>query len=207
MIWQFDTVIAETFVEHARHHIPNYDTVIDKNVAVCQKLLNKDSAIIDVGCATGETLNRLHRAGFNNLTGVEASHAMLNHCDVNIARILHSDKFPNETFDGVLCNWTLHFIKDKEQYLSNIYRNLSAGGFLILSEKTSLEPTMIEFYHDFKSSAGVSAEEIEAKAASVRDIMYIDSPKWYLETLSNLGFKNTQIIDASWCFTTFFCVK
>jgi hypothetical protein len=66
---------------------------------------------------------------------------------------------------------------------------------------------MIEFYHDFKSSVGVSAEEIEAKAASVRDIMYIDTPEWYLKTLSKIGFKNIQIIDASWCFTTFFCVK
>jgi hypothetical protein len=54
---------------------------------------------------------------------------------------------------------------------------------------------------------GVSAEEIAAKAASVRDIMYINTPKWYLETLDNLGFKNIQIVDASWCFTTFFCVK
>ena len=207
MTWQFDTTIAETFVDHARHHIPNYDIVIDKNVAVCQKLLNKDSAIIDVGCATGETLRRLHSAGFNNLTGVEASHAMLRQCDINIAKILHSNRFPNKTFDSVLCNWTLHFIKDKEQYLADIYRNLSAGGFLILSEKTSQDPTMIEFYHGFKSSVGVSADEIAAKAASVRDIMYINSPQWYLETLSNMGFKNIQIIDASWCFTTFFCVK
>jgi tRNA (cmo5U34)-methyltransferase len=207
MTWQFDASIAETFVDHARHHIPNYDIVIDKNVSACQKLLNKDSAIIDVGCATGETLRRLHRAGFNNLTGVESSHAMLNHCDPGIAKILHNDKFPNETFDGVLCNWTLHFIKDKETYLADIYRNLSDGGFLILSEKTSLDPTMIEFYHNFKSSVGVSAEEIAAKAESVRDIMYIDTPKWYLETLGNLGFKNIQIVDASWCFTTFFCVK
>jgi ubiquinone/menaquinone biosynthesis C-methylase UbiE len=207
MTWKFDASIAETFVDHARHHIPNYDIVIDKNVSACQKLLNKDSAIIDVGCATGETLRRLHSAGFNNLTGVESSHAMLNHCDSSIAKILHSDQFPEQTFNGVLCNWTLHFIKDKEMYLADIYRNLSDGGFLILSEKTSLDPTLIEFYHDFKSSMGVSAEEIAAKAASVRDIMYINTPKWYLETLDNLGFKNIQIVDASWCFTTFFCIK
>ena len=207
MTWKFDANVAQTFVNHARGHIPNYDTVIDKSVAVCKKLLNQDSSIIDVGCATGETLRRLNRAGFNNLTGVESSHAMLNHCDSGIAKILHNDKFPNESFDGVLCNWTLHFIKDKETYLADIYRNLSDGGFLILSEKTSQDSTMIEFYHDFKSSMGVSAEEIAAKAASVRDIMYINTPKWYLETLDNLGFKNIQIVDASWCFTTFFCVK
>jgi tRNA (cmo5U34)-methyltransferase len=207
MTWKFDANVAQTFVNHARGHIPNYDTVIDKSVAVCKKLLSQDSSIIDVGCATGETLRRLNRAGFNNLTGVESSHAMLNHCDPGIAKILHSDQFPEQTFNGVLCNWTLHFIKDKETYLADIYRNLSDGGFLILSEKTSQDSTMIEFYHDFKSSMGVSAEEIAAKAESVRDIMYIDTPKWYLETLDNLGFKNIQIVDASWCFTTFFCIK
>jgi tRNA (cmo5U34)-methyltransferase len=206
MTWKFDANVAQTFVNHARGHIPNYDTVIDKSVAVCKKLLNQDSSIIDVGCATGETLRRLSQVGFTNLTGVDSSQDMLNQCQAPAALIC-SDQFPNQLFDAVLCNWTLHFIPNKLDYLQQIYDNLKPGGFLIVSDKTSLDPTLIEFYHDFKSSMGVSAEEIAAKAASVRDIMYINTPKWYLETLDNLGFKNIQIVDASWCFTTFFCIK
>jgi tRNA (cmo5U34)-methyltransferase len=206
MTWKFDASVAKNFVGHARGHIPNYDTVIDKSVAACQKFLAPDSAIIDVGCATGETLTRLSQVGFTNLTGVDSSQDMLNQCQVS-ADLICSKQFPQQSFDAVLCNWTLHFMSDKLDYLQQIYNNLAPGGFLILSDKTSLDTAMIDFYHDFKRNAGVSDEEIQAKAASVRDIMHIDKPQWYLETLDVIGFKNTQIIDASWCFTTFFCRK
>lgn len=206
MTWKFDANVAQTFVNHARGHIPNYDTVIDKSVAVCKKFLNQDSSIIDVGCATGETLRRLSQVGFTNLTGVDSSQDMLNQCQAP-ATLICSDQFPAQLFDAVLCNWTLHFVSNKLDYLKQIYNNLKPGGFLIVSDKTSLDPEMIDFYHDFKLSAGVSAEQIQAKAQSVRNIMHIDKPQWYLETLDAIGFSNTQIIDASWCFTTFFCRK
>lgn len=207
MEWQFNEKVAETFVSHAKQHIPNYSQVIDKSIEVCSHYLQPQDKIIDVGCATGETLRRLHSAGFSNLTGVEASHAMLQHCDFNIARILHNDRFPNEKFDGVLCNWTLHFIEDKEMYLVDIHRNMNENGVLVLSEKTSLDPTAIKFYHEWKHSQGVSWEDIRAKEAAVKDVMFIKDPKWYIDTLTWIGFKNIQIIDANWCFTTFMAVK
>lgn len=207
MTWKFDDGVAKTFVDHARQHIPNYDLVIDKCVSVCKDHLYMDSQIIDVGCATGETLRRLHQAGFNNLTGVESSDAMLKHCDSNIAKLVYSDKFPNTKFDAVLCNWTLHFIKDKENYLLDVYRNICTDGFLILSEKTSLDPIAIKHYHSWKLAQGVTPAQVEAKEASVKDIMFIKDPKWYLDALSQTGFKNIQIIDASWCFTTFMAIK
>jgi ubiquinone/menaquinone biosynthesis C-methylase UbiE len=166
-----------------------------------------DSCVIDIGCATGETLRRLYSAGFINLTGVEASHDMLQQCDHTTAKILHNDRFPNEQFDVVLCNWTLHFVEDKEKYLIDIHRNLSDNGMFIISEKTSLNPVSIQQYHKWKLSQGVTHKEIINKEAAVKDIMFIKDPKWYLDTLSCIGFKNIQIIDASWCFTTFLCFK
>jgi hypothetical protein len=65
----------------------------------------------------------------------------------------------------------------------------------------------LDFYHLFKSRSGVSDLEIQQKADSVKDIMYIDSPDWYLDNLRTIGFSRVYIIDASWCFTTFMCVK
>lgn len=205
--WQFDTGVAENFVEHARSHIPNYDAVIDKCIEASNQYLSKDSAIIDVGCATGETLRRLHQAGYKNLTGVESSSAMIQHCDPTMARLIHSDTFPHETFDAILCNWTLHFVKNKIQYLASMYQGLNPGGFLILSEKTSLDPDLIKLYHHWKHRQGVSWDDIRHKENAVKDIMYIDQPDWYRQTLNSLGFKNIQVIDASWCFTTWIAFK
>jgi tRNA (cmo5U34)-methyltransferase len=205
--WQFDNDIAKVFVAHAQQHIPNYDTVINKCVSLAQDLVATDGAIIDVGCATGETLRRLKQAGFANLYGVEASRAMLDRCDPDLAQYYHSDTFPDKKFDAVFCNWTLHFIKDKIAYLSAIHSNLDDHGFVVLSDKTSLDPVCIKKYHEWKRSQGVTEEQIQAKAQSVKDIMFINSPKWYLDTLQQVGFGRVEVIDAHWCFTTFLCHK
>lgn len=205
--WQFDATVASTFVAHARQHIPNYDLVINKCVALAADHLGRFDPIIDVGCATGETIRRLHAAGFLNLTGVEASADMLRHCDYDIAQYIHSDQFPNESFAAVLCNWTLHFVQDKMKYLADIHRNLKDSGFVVLSDKTSLDPVCIDHYHKWKHSQGVAWPDILAKEAAVKGIMYIDSPEWYINALTQVGFSRIEIIDASWCFTTFLCRK
>jgi hypothetical protein len=101
----------------------------------------------------------------------------------------------------------LHFIKDKIAYLSAIHSNLDDHGFMVLSDKTSLDPVCIKKYHEWKRSRGVTEEQIQAKAQSVKDIMFINSPKWYLDTLQQVGFGRVEIIDAHWCFTTFLCHK
>jgi tRNA (cmo5U34)-methyltransferase len=207
MTWKFDAKVAANFVEHARQHIPNYDLVINKSVEVCNHYLSSDDVIVDVGCATGETIRRLSLAGFKNLIGVDYSQDMLDQCPKNLAKYFCDPTFPKCSVDAVLCNWTLHFVKDKISYLKDIFQNLNPGGFLILSEKTSLDPVSVKFYHEIKRKNGVSDQAILDKEASVANIMYIHNPLWYLETLDQIGFQNIQIIDASWCFTTFLCYK
>lgn len=205
-IWRFDSAVAASFVDHARCHIPNYDLVIDKAVDVCRRLLTPSSAIIDVGCATGETLRRLARAGFGNLRGVDSSPEMLAQCAAPGELIL-SDSLPPGPYGAVICNWTLHFVADKSAYLRDIYHELEPGGILFLSDKTSKDPTCIDFYHDFKRRQGVSDQEIALKARRLESVMHIDPPTWYLAALSQIGFESVHIVDASWCFTTFYCRK
>jgi hypothetical protein len=62
-------------------------------------------------------------------------------------------------------------------------------------------------YHKFKQSQGVTPEEISAKAASVKNIMFINEPMWYIDTLTQLGFKPVTLINAAPCFTTFLACK
>jgi ubiquinone/menaquinone biosynthesis C-methylase UbiE len=205
-VWKFDNNVAANFVAHARQHIPNYDLVIDKAVAVCQHLFGPDDAIIDVGCATGETLRRLSQAGFQNLVGVDCSSNMLDHCQAP-ARLILSDQLPQGPYHAVICNWTLHFIVDKQTYLKSIYQQLVPGGILFLTDKTSKNPLAIEFYHRFKHQQGVSQQEIIDKARSVESIMFIDSPAWYFDVFSDLNFHDVLVADASWCFTTFLAKK
>ena len=206
MTWEFNKDVAKSFKLHAKQHIPNYDQVIDQCVAICKKQ-DKSIKIIDVGCAVGETLIRLHAEGFNNIYGVDNSQAMLDEGPTDIATLMCSEKLPPNTYDIILMNWTLHFIKDKISYLQASYNNLNTNGILVVSEKTSLDPLAIEFYHDYKRTKGVSDTTIQEKELSVKNIMYIDSVEWYQDVFKKMGFSKVYIINAYWCFTTFVCVK
>jgi trans-aconitate methyltransferase len=205
--WTFDSTVAEDFSSHAKKHIPGYDRVIDKAVSLCCHMLDKNASIIDVGCAIGETLERLHQNGFTNLHGVDNSEAMLLKANPNIASLILSEKLPDIRYDAVLLNWTLHFIKDKRSYLDSVYENLYDGGFLIVSDKTSNDSPYLQLYHEFKQNQGVSQQEINDKAKSLIGKMFINDQHWYNSALIGAGFRNISIIDADWCFTTFLAWK
>ena len=212
--WAFSKEVSDDFVNHARHHIPNYDKVISKCVDLCRFWLgpHEKPKVIDVGCATGETLKKLYLAGFDNLYGVDSSTDMLDRAKEIVSTtttLINNNRFPSELgpFDGIICNWTLHFIKDKEEYLTDMYNSLQPGGILIVTDKTYNSGVDLSLYHEFKKSQGVSPEEIQAKADSIKDIMFINSPEWYLDTLRKLGFGTVSIIDADFCFTSFLAIK
>jgi len=209
MSWSFDQRVAGIFAEHARQHIPNYDHVLDLAVDLCQQKLKKDSPIMEIGCAVGETVTRLHDSGFINIHAVDNSQSMIDRCPPNLATYYLSDTFPDidNEFDAVLCNWTMHFIENKSPYLTKIYQHLQPGGFFFLSEKTANSGLALEQYHLYKSRHGVSEQEIRDKAASLRGVMFPESIEWYLEILKKLGFSQIAVANANWCFTTFVAIK
>jgi tRNA (cmo5U34)-methyltransferase len=198
--WQFNKKVASTFVPHARQHIPNYDRIIKKTVNICKSLLDYNQPIIDVGCATGETLNMLSSAGFKNLHGVDNSASMLEHCLVD-ATLTCSEWLPKSNYNAIILNWTLHFIEHKIQYLKDCKKCLTPDGFMIISEKVSKDPFLIKHYHNYKRLHGVSEEEITHKQSSVENVMHICSSDWYKKQGEELGF-SVDIIDADFCFIT-----
>jgi tRNA (cmo5U34)-methyltransferase len=207
--WQFDQHVAKIFADHARQHIPNYDQVIDLTVSLCEQKLNANSPILEIGCAVGETVKKLNLKNFSNIHAVDNSQDMIDKCPADMANYYCSSEFPtiNIKFQAILCNWTLHFIQDKISYLKKIFDQLEPGGLLVLSEKTQNSGLALEQYHKFKSSMGVSDEQIRAKALSLTNVMFIHDVRWYFSTLEDLGFKQIYIAQASWCFTTFVAVK
>jgi ubiquinone/menaquinone biosynthesis C-methylase UbiE len=106
----------------------------------------------------------------------------------------------------ILCNWTLHFIKDKENYLKSMSDSLTNGGTMIISEKTSKNADLIKMYHDHKLKLGVPKKTIKEKQRQIENVMFINSAEWFQRKLSALGF-TVAVMDADWCFTTFLCKK
>ncbi|MGB0849360.1 MAG: class I SAM-dependent methyltransferase [Thiolinea sp.] len=206
--WKFDAQVAEVFDGIARREIPDYLRVID----LCVRLIAKDKhtqpKIIDVGSATGETLRQLHQAGYRNLYGVEASADMIAR-SFNQATLIHSGQFPEShgPFDYVLNNWTLHFIRDPLTYLKAIWRSMTPGGTLILSDKVASSARVHDLYHDYKRNHGVTDEEIEKKRRQIEGVLITYPLSWYLNALNNTGFEQIEIINANTAFVTFMAIK
>ncbi len=205
--WEFDSEVANRFQREAETHIPDYQKVIDLSIEIIEnKFKRKDVSIIDVGSALGHTLHCLSNKGFNIIKGVESSSAMIEkskHSEL----VIHSKDFPKGKYDVVLIHWTLHFVKEREKYLRDVYGSLSDGGMLILTDKMTQDVVSKDLYYNWKVSNGVSwdiIKEKEKKLVGILDTLPLD---WYLDTLARIGFKNTNLVNSRFNFNTLISSK
>lgn len=92
----------------------------------------RDSAILEVGCGSGELLRRMHDVGFNNLLGVDP-HIKQDEYISNNFRILKKSIFEiNEKFDFVMLHHTLEHLQDQIKTLEKIYKILNDGAKLLI---------------------------------------------------------------------------
>ena len=207
--WEFNAAVAERFDHIAHTHIPGYSQILDLSVKVIQTLKQDNPRIIDVGCATGETLKRLQQAGFHNLVGVDNSPAMLAKINLAGVTLRESDTFPMDLgpFDVAIANWTLHFIAEREAYLKSVLDSLTERGILILTDKTDTHEITRTLYHDFKRTQGVSDEEIQLKTDQIKGVLTPYPVAWYYNVFQRYGFNHVDILSAHYGFVTFLVQK
>lgn len=207
--WSFDDSVASRFSLIARNEIPDYERVIDKCVELgTAHFPERNARVIDIGSATGYTMRRFLEAGFTDVWGVDNSSAMLAQSCVQL-NLIHSDTFPADRgpYDLALANWTLHFIHERAAYIKKIYDALTDQGVLVITDKVLSSPKVFDRYHDFKRTNHVSEEHIRTKTKSLEGVLIPYPITWYLETLAHTGFRQVEIINASWGFVTFLCWK
>ncbi|KAL6904670.1 methyltransferase-like protein [Trichoderma evansii] len=96
------------------------------------------SLVLDVGCDLGGPASSLSEAGFN-VTGIDISQNMINHCQKNIPGTFHKadmTKFePNQQFDAVISLFSMFQISYLSTYsmLFKMTSWLCPGGTLILA--------------------------------------------------------------------------
>lgn len=97
------------------------------------------SRVLDIGCATGHTVDMLKKKGFDTV-GIDTSHAMIEKAKHNYPdnEYIEGDAnnnmmFQQDSFTQIFCLYfTLYYFKDKTQFFSNCYKWLIPGGSLIV---------------------------------------------------------------------------
>ena len=176
-------------------------------IELCLDIAKKKnpSLVVDVGSALGHTLGKFIESGYTTF-GVESSQAMIDGSKYK-DRVLFSATFPETVKpDFVMANWTLHFVDERKQYIQDIYDSMT-GGVFILTDKTPQSDVIKELYYDFKRSNGLSDEYIYEKEKKLQGYMNLLPIQWYLDTLSDVGFEEVQIINSKYGFVTFYCEK
>lgn len=92
----------------------------------------REENILDLGCGTGDLANKLYNLGAH-VIGVDHSVSMIDeanqkypHISFLVKDAVHLD-YKHE-FDAVFSNAVLHWIKQPEQVLLNVYKSLKKGG-------------------------------------------------------------------------------
>ena len=111
--------------------------------AVFCRYVNRDAAILDVGCGYGRVLSELHALGFRNLCGIDFSEKLIArgkrqfpYLDLRVMENETID-FPDASLDAVLLCAVLTCIvadRDQKALIAEIRRVLKPGGLLYVND-------------------------------------------------------------------------
>lgn len=114
----------------------NYLTGVEKSLSdvVSGQKIN---LILEVGCGTGRWLKALTSSG-KKLFGLDYSTGMLKIAanEQKYLYLINADAcnlpFSKNTFDMIFCVNAIHHFPDKEKFISEVFRTLTAGGLICI---------------------------------------------------------------------------
>jgi len=100
---------------------------------------NPNKNILDLGCDNGEwTIKLSRKMGTKKIYGIEIVEERINDAKnkgINVKKADLNSKFPfeNESFDVIHANQVIEHISNLDIFISEIYRVLKKGGYIIIS--------------------------------------------------------------------------
>jgi ubiquinone/menaquinone biosynthesis C-methylase UbiE len=154
-----------------------------------EKLLSfipeKRGSILDVACGKGATTRHLlEYFPSRKITGINISSKQLERCREKApgVRFLSMDatelEFPNDYFDNLICVEAAFHFNTRRKFFGEAYRVLKPGGHIVLSD------ILFSFW-------------AEARSPSLNAKNWIEDPDGYREILSDVGFHDVHVIDAT----------
>ncbi len=190
----FNDEVAQVFDDMAQRSIPLYRDVTRSVADWTLRYYQPGSAVYDIGCSTGTTLELIARtldaAGHQRaqLVGLDTSAPMLERAAAKLKPWADRHRISLSCVDAgrarfddgsvVVINYTLQFIPvaHRRDLLRQVYSGLRPGGLLYLSDKVrsaspEFQASNTLFYERFKEDQGYSRTEIERKKEALDQVL------------------------------------
>lgn len=206
--WTFDG-FGEEFDDHVVAHLPVYDAVQQIVAQVSSFTLPDGGIVADLGASTGRTvLQLLDRHPGRRITAhlYDADSSMLDVAgrrlgDTTVRVHLHDvdltdpDSLAHERADLTLALWLLQFLHPRARVdlLRRARQRAADSGVILLATKVRQDDARWQEIADaalvdHKAEAGVTPEEVLAKARSLRGVLIPET----------VGSVAGQLLDAGW---------
>ncbi len=226
--FSFDADVAEVFDDMLNRSVPFYKEIQNMIVDMGKIFIRDGSAVYDLGCSTGTTLELLAgKLDSNNIyfKAIDNSASMLAKTKARLEKferkypVDYQNKNLNEDFgvnnsSFVILNLVLQFVDEQNRLplIRSIYRGLNKGGAIILVEKVKGETEFTnsiytDIYHNFKEQHGYSRTEILRKKESLENILIPYKVSENIELLNQSGFDKIEQFFQWYNFVGFLAVK
>lgn len=210
----FDDKVANVFEDMINRSVPGYATILSMISVLANRYCLPGTRAYDLGCSLGGATLAMDTAIDHNdyeIVAVDNSSAMVGKLKAELtARAnqtgvisLHCDDIQNIEISNasvVVLNFTLQFIQqsDRDEILQKIYKGMTKGGILILSEKIefpdeNLNALFIERYHEFKERMGYSKMEISQKRTALENVLIPETLDCHKSRILNSGFSSVDV--------------
>jgi tRNA (cmo5U34)-methyltransferase len=210
--FKFDQRTATVFDDMVGRSVPFYDEIQRMIGELTADFAVAGTRVQDLGCATGTTMLVVDKTVDKDVTliGVDNSAEMLERAEQKFSQhgMTHAYELVNgdlETYSDfhdtsvALMVLTLQFVRplQRERIVGEICRKLNPGGALILVEKLSFAPTLInrlfiKYYYDMKKRNGYSDVEIAQKREALENVLIPYRMDENVDLLREAGFRHVE---------------
>jgi SAM-dependent methyltransferase len=157
----YDYIAVEDYLAHIERPL-SWNNLYERPALIALLPALKGKNVLDIGCASGFYTEYALKHGAS-VTAMDISQKMLDRLaskikseKLKIYRADISQPMPflkTDSYDCVICSLVLHYIKDWEAPLAEIYRVMKKGGRLVISTHHPYDIYQylkLPSYHDFK---------------------------------------------------------
>jgi len=222
--WTFAGEACENFDDHVSKSVPLYGIGHELICRISDFFLRNNSLCYDLGCSTGELMQKLHQRVENRkvrFVGLDCEKGMIQKArekcqDLKTVEFQEANllDYKFEKADLIVSYYVMQFIpaRNRQLLFDRMYEALNWGGGLLLFEKVRgpdarFQDMMSTIYTDFKLDKGYTSEEIIAKTRSLKGVLDPFSTNGNLDLLKRAGFEDTMTIMKYVCFEGFLAIK